>query len=120
MTCPRGQIEVFVSVCQTDPPSIAICDLFPNGQYPPGQEMEYPDVWNDGRSAKDRFSTEEQRALDRAQIDMYNEVRQAAEAHRQTRKYIQEWVKPGEEEQQQLYVLAISSNPILTTHAHQA
>ena len=66
---------------QTDPPSIAICDLFPSGQFPEGQIMEYPAA-QDGRSAKDRFGTEEKRALDRSQIDMYNEVRQAAEAHR--------------------------------------
>ena len=26
---------------------------------------------------------------------MYNEIRQAAEAHRQTRQHIQSWVKPG-------------------------
>ena len=29
------------------------------------------------------------------QIDMYNEVRQAAEAHRQTRQFMQKWIKPG-------------------------
>jgi methionyl aminopeptidase len=80
---------------QTNPPTIPISDLFPNGQFPEGQIMDYPDVSVDGRSAKDRFSSEEARALDRMQIDMYNEVRQAAEAHRQTRQYVQKWVKPG-------------------------
>ena len=44
--------------------------------------MEYPTV-NDSRSAKDRFTSEEKRALDRAENDIYNEVRLAAEAHRQ-------------------------------------
>jgi hypothetical protein len=29
-----------------------------------------------------RFSSEEARAIDRLQLDMYNEIRQAAEAHR--------------------------------------
>lgn len=81
---------------QTDPPTIPIVDLFPNGTFPVGQEVEYPDVWKDGRTAEQRFGTEEKRALDRAQIDMYNEIRCAAEAHRQTRQYIQRWVKPGE------------------------
>lgn len=37
----------------------------------------------DERTAKDRFSSEEKRALDRMQNDIYQEVRHAAEAHRQ-------------------------------------
>lgn len=44
--------------------------------------MEYP-VAADDRTAKDRFSSEEKKALDRAQIDTYNDIRCAAEAHRQ-------------------------------------
>ena len=80
---------------QTDPPSVPIKDLFPNGNFPVGQEMEYPDVWKDGRTAKERFGGEERRALERAQLDIYNEARLAAEAHRQTRQHIQRWVKPG-------------------------
>lgn len=27
---------------QTDPPSVPICDLYPNGVFPKGQECEYP------------------------------------------------------------------------------
>ena len=46
--------------------------------------MEYPLV-RDSRTAKDRFTNEEKRALDRLQNDIYNEVRLAAEAHRQVR-----------------------------------
>ncbi|XP_046408320.1 methionine aminopeptidase 2 [Ischnura elegans] len=79
---------------QTDPPTIPIADLFADGNFPVGQEMEYPIV-NDDRTAKDRFSSEEKRALDRLHNDVYNEVRLAAEAHRQTRQHIQRWVKPG-------------------------
>jgi len=67
---------------QTDPPSVSIDVLFAGQHFPEGQIMEYPDVWKDGRTAKDRFGTEEKRALDRAQLDMYDEVRRAAEAHR--------------------------------------
>lgn len=44
--------------------------------------MDYP-VVGDDRTAKDRFTSEEKKALDRAQMDIYNEVRCAAEAHRQ-------------------------------------
>ncbi|KAJ9601639.1 hypothetical protein L9F63_000172 [Diploptera punctata] len=79
---------------QTDPPSIPIAELFSDGTFPVGQEMEYPLV-GDSRTAKDRFTSEEKRALDRLHNDIYNEVRLAAEAHRQTRQHIQQWIKPG-------------------------
>ncbi|KAG8242412.1 methionine aminopeptidase 2 [Homalodisca vitripennis] len=73
---------------QTNPPSVPISQLFPDGNYPVGQEMDY-------RTAKDRFTSEEARTLDRLHNDIYAEARQAAEAHRQTRKYMQSWIKPG-------------------------
>lgn len=79
---------------QTDPPTLPISQLFPDGNYPVGQIMDHH-VAKDDRKAADRFSSEEARAIDRAQLDMYNEIRQAAEAHRQTRQHIQRWVKPG-------------------------
>jgi len=79
---------------QTSPPSVPISQLFPTGQFPEGQLLDHPIAANDA-TARARFSSEEARALDRIQVDMYNEVRQAAEAHRQTRQYIQSWVKPG-------------------------
>jgi len=79
---------------QTDPPSLPVSDLFPDGNFPEGQIMDHP-IGNDDSKAKQRFTSEEARALDRAQLDMYNEIRQAAEAHRQTRQHIQRWVKPG-------------------------
>ena len=79
---------------QTDPPTVPISQLFPNGQFPVGQIMDHPISQSD-TTAKNRFNSEEARAVDRLQLDMYNEVRQAAEAHRQTRQYIQKWVKPG-------------------------
>ena len=34
------------------------------------------------------MTNEEKRALDRMHLDLYNEVRQAAEAHRQVMKYL--------------------------------
>ena len=79
---------------QTDPPSIPIVDLFPNQIFPEGEIMQYP-PGKDDRTAKDRFTSEEKRALDRMQHDTYNEVRLAAEAHRQTRQHMQRWIKPG-------------------------
>jgi hypothetical protein len=44
--------------------------------------MQYPLV-GDSRTAINRFTSEEKRALDRLHNDIYNEVRHAAEAHRQ-------------------------------------
>jgi hypothetical protein len=41
------------------------------------------------------MTNEEKKALDMAHIDFYKDLRQAAEAHRQTRKYVMSWIKPG-------------------------
>ncbi|GJQ71434.1 hypothetical protein Trydic_g11159 [Trypoxylus dichotomus] len=79
---------------QTDPPTIPIIELFPDQTFPEGEIMEYP-KGKDDRTAKDRFTSEEKRALDRMHKDIYNEVRLAAEAHRQTRQYMRKWIKPG-------------------------
>ncbi|CAK1553563.1 unnamed protein product [Leptosia nina] len=81
---------------QTDPPTIPISELYPDGNFPEGQIMEHgPAEGIDERTAKDRFSSEEKRALDRMHQDIYQEIRHAAEAHRQTRKHMRDWIKPG-------------------------
>ncbi|GBP42014.1 Methionine aminopeptidase 2 [Eumeta japonica] len=81
---------------QTNPPTIPVADFYPDGNFPEGQIMEHgPAEGIDERTAKERFSSEEKRALDRLHQDIYQEIRQAAEAHRQTRKYIRDWIKPG-------------------------
>lgn len=77
---------------QTSPPSIPIVDLFKGGKYPEGEIQKYP---FDDRTAKDRFTSEEKKAIDAAHSEIYNEVRLAAEAHRETRQYMQKWIKPG-------------------------
>ncbi|XP_056906802.1 methionine aminopeptidase 2-like isoform X5 [Takifugu flavidus] len=79
---------------QTDPPSIPICELYPSGDFPKGEECEYPPS-KDGRSAAWRTTSEEKRALDGANEEMWNDFRQAAEAHRQVRAYVRSWIKPG-------------------------
>ncbi|XP_064604781.1 methionine aminopeptidase 2-like [Liolophura sinensis] len=80
---------------QTDPPSLPISELFADDHYPEGQIMDYPVDKMSNRSAKDRFTSEEKRMLDRMHNDMYQEVRLASEAHRQTRQYIQKYIQPG-------------------------
>ncbi|RMC03417.1 hypothetical protein DUI87_20614 [Hirundo rustica rustica] len=79
---------------QTDPPSIPICDLFPSNVFPKGEECEYPPT-QDGRTAAWRITSEEKKALDQASEEIWNDFREAAEAHRQVRKYVMSWIKPG-------------------------
>jgi methionyl aminopeptidase len=50
---------------------------------------------NESILAANRITNEEKKALDAATTDLYKEFRQAAEAHRQVRKYVQSWIKPG-------------------------
>lgn len=90
----KAKPDVGVKAKQTDPPTIPITQLYPNGDFPEGEIQMHP-TFTDDRMAKDRFTSEEKRALDRLHTDIYNELRLAAEAHRQTRQYIQKWVKPG-------------------------
>uniref|UniRef100_A0A6I8S9N7 Methionine aminopeptidase 2 n=1 Tax=Xenopus tropicalis TaxID=8364 RepID=A0A6I8S9N7_XENTR len=82
------------SKSQTDPPSIPISELYPSGVFPKGQECEYP-ATQDGRSAAWRTTSEEKKAMDQASEEIWTDFRQAAEAHRQVRKYVMSWIKPG-------------------------
>lgn len=77
---------------QTNPPTIPIIDLFKDGKYPIGEIMKYP---VDDRTAVDRFTSEEKKAIDLTQEDIYNDIRLAAEAHRETRQYMQHFIRPG-------------------------
>ena len=99
---------------QTNPPSIPIADLFPDSNFPIGQEVEHP-IPRDrfvtinvtigwiatqisffcSQTAFNRTTNAEKRALDLASLEIYRELRQAAEAHRQTRKYMQSVIRPG-------------------------
>ncbi|CAL8386123.1 methionine aminopeptidase 2 [Gadus morhua] len=79
---------------QTDPPSVPIFDLYPSGVFPVGQECEYP-LAQDGRSAAWRTTSEEKRVMDKANEEVWNDFRQAAEAHRQVRQHVRSFIKPG-------------------------
>ncbi|KAK9810488.1 hypothetical protein WJX72_011481 [[Myrmecia] bisecta] len=74
---------------QSDPPSIPVAQLFPSGIFPEGEWQSYKD------DQRWRETSEEKRHLDCLQHDMINEVRHAAEVHRQVRKYIRTIAKPG-------------------------
>lgn len=47
------------------------------------------------RDAAWRMSSEEKRVLNQASEEIWNDFRQAAEAHRQVRGYVMSWIKPG-------------------------
>ncbi|CAL1526223.1 unnamed protein product [Lymnaea stagnalis] len=79
---------------QTVPPSVPIVDLFNQGEYPEGEILEYP-INQDGRTAKNRITDEEKKMLDRSHSHLYEDMRLAAEAHRQTRQYMKSIIKPG-------------------------
>ncbi|KAI9332149.1 peptidase M24, structural domain-containing protein [Zopfochytrium polystomum] len=63
--------------------------MFPSGVFPEGELQDYKEdnLW--------RVTNEEKRAQERLMNDQYNEIRQAAEVHRQVRRYAQKVVKPG-------------------------
>ncbi|KAL6052278.1 Methionine aminopeptidase 2B [Balamuthia mandrillaris] len=76
---------------QTNPPSKPISKLFPDGRYPEGEICEYLD------QNSYRTTDAEKREMDRLQhASFYEDVRRAAEVHRQVRKHMQQNViKPG-------------------------
>ena len=89
---PKGPRE------QTNPPSIPISDLYPDGNYPEGEILEHPTPKHppaNGMLAVNRLTSEEKRMRDLAQTEIYRELRQAAECHRQTRKWVMSWIEPG-------------------------
>ena len=75
---------------QTSPPRVKVSEIYTNGQYPAGEEVEYK---NDNAY---RTTNEEKRHLDRMNSDFVNEYRQAAVVHRQVRSWAQKNIKPGQ------------------------
>lgn len=75
---------------QSDPPRVAVSQLFPSHIYPAGEEVEYK---NDNAY---RTTNEEKRHLDRMNNDFLNEYREGAEVHRQVRRWAQKNIKPGQ------------------------
>lgn len=67
---------------------------FPNESYPLGEICHYK-INADDRTAMNRVTSEEKKALDESYSEIYRDFRRGAEAHRQTRKYVKSWIKPG-------------------------
>ncbi|TMW69295.1 hypothetical protein Poli38472_001451 [Pythium oligandrum] len=85
-----GYTDSYVSVGQTEPPTIPVAKLFPNGNFPIGEIQDQPGDFNTYRS-----TSEEKRALDREMEDLYNTMRHASEVHRHVRKFAQSIIQPG-------------------------
>lgn len=76
---------------QTEPPSVGLSKIFTSGNYPEGEQMPVNENLK-------RTTDEELRAKEREQAEEYgflNDIRKAAEIHRQVRQYAQKVVKPG-------------------------
>ncbi|EKX73412.1 methionine aminopeptidase, putative [Theileria equi strain WA] len=69
--------------------SKSVVSQFKGKKYPEGEVCEY---YGSGAS---RVSAEEKRHLEKISSDRYNDMRKAAEVHRQVRRYIQSVIKPG-------------------------
>lgn len=78
---------------QSDPPRVGLSKLFPDGVYPEGELQEYKDdnVW--------RTTSEEKRHIERTIMqdpeETYNNIRRAAEVHRQVRQHARKYIRPG-------------------------
>lgn len=66
-----------------------VADLFPSGVYPHGEWQSYTE------DQRWRETNEEARERARLAEPIINDVRQAAEVHRQVRKWVHELAKPG-------------------------
>jgi methionyl aminopeptidase len=75
---------------QSSPPRLLLSNLFPNNEYPVGEEVEYRD------ENTYRTTSEEKRALDRMNNDFLQEYRYGAEVHRQVRQWAAQNIKPGQ------------------------
>jgi len=78
-------------VVQTNPPTIPVNKLFSNGKFPLGEEQDYPPHSNHKMRTQNGAT---EKTADEYE-SLWNDFRQSAEAHRQTRKYMQEYIKPG-------------------------
>ncbi|KAI9056974.1 peptidase M24A methionine aminopeptidase [Trametes sanguinea] len=78
---------------QTEPPTIPVSKFFPDGNYPEGELQEYKDD-NAYRTTSEEKRYEERMAMEDPEVT-YNNIRRAAEVHRQVRKYARKYIRPG-------------------------
>ncbi|KAI0800730.1 peptidase M24A methionine aminopeptidase [Fomes fomentarius] len=78
---------------QTEPPTIGLSKLFPDGKYPEGELQEYKND-NAYRTTSEEKRYDERMAMEDPELT-YNNIRRAAEVHRQVRNYARKVIKPG-------------------------
>ncbi|OMJ08114.1 Methionine aminopeptidase 2 [Smittium culicis] len=81
------------AIAQTDPPTIPITKLYPDNNFPEGEIQEYGKDF----TMKTIFNKEEIKRKEKNEdnFQALNDMRRAAEVHRQVRKVAQEYIKPG-------------------------
>lgn len=75
---------------QSSPPRVGLSKIFKNNIYPPGEEVEYSPSRMSSAEAK-----EKERLAQGDPTDNYQNIRRAAEVHRQVRSYARQNIKPG-------------------------
>ncbi|KAL1951159.1 hypothetical protein VTO73DRAFT_308 [Trametes versicolor] len=78
---------------QTEPPTIGLSKLFPDGNYPEGELQDYKDD-NAYRTTSEERRYDERMAMEDPEVT-YNSIRRGAEVHRQVRKYARKVIRPG-------------------------
>ncbi|KAI6153818.1 peptidase M24, structural domain-containing protein [Pisolithus tinctorius] len=79
---------------QSDPPRVGLSKIFTDGVYPEGEIQPYKDdnAW--------RTTSEEKRYLEKMAVEdpevTYQNIRRAAEVHRQVRQYARKYIRPGQ------------------------
>ncbi|KAL5971602.1 Methionine aminopeptidase 2 [Taenia solium] len=91
---PANADDCLQGLKQTNPPTVPICQLYPNKDFPLGEIMEYTPL-TDGRTAVNRMTSQELRLHDEARLEIYQDLRQSAEVHRTVRQYMRPLLKPG-------------------------
>jgi methionyl aminopeptidase len=78
---------------QSDPPRIGLSKFFPDGIYPEGEIQEYKNdnAWRTTSEEK-RYN---ERMIDQDPEETYQNIRRAAEVHRQVRAHARKHIKPG-------------------------
>jgi len=88
-----GKIKI-----QTTPPSVPVFELYPLGEFPVGEEMEYKNSVGKQEYEEDntyRTTDAECRERERLTKPTYEIMRHASEVHRQVRKFAYSIIKPG-------------------------
>ncbi|KAF8910094.1 peptidase M24A methionine aminopeptidase [Gymnopilus junonius] len=78
---------------QTDPPRVGLSKLFPSGIYPEGELQPYKDdntyrITSEEARYKEKLANEDPETT-------YNDIRRAAEVHRQVRERARKFIRPG-------------------------